>query len=79
MKRYSNTAAETETNNMVSFGTGVTRILTWNVAGLRAVMKSKPKLLQSLVDKYNPLVLCLQETKLQIEHQKEFLHILPVS
>mmetsp|Transcript_10851 Transcript_10851/g.19842 ORF Transcript_10851/g.19842 Transcript_10851/m.19842 type:complete len:537 (-) Transcript_10851:1097-2707(-) len=43
-------------------------IMSWNVAGLRAVMKNHPEALSDLVTKYNVDVLCLQETKLQEMH-----------
>lgn len=41
------------------------RIISWNVAGLRGTLKNRPTVLQDLVNKYRPDVLCLQETKLQ--------------
>eukprot|EP00596_Hydrurales_sp_CCMP1899_P003875 CAMPEP_0119040228 /NCGR_PEP_ID=MMETSP1177-20130426/10089_1 /TAXON_ID=2985 /ORGANISM="Ochromonas sp, Strain CCMP1899" /LENGTH=454 /DNA_ID=CAMNT_0007005071 /DNA_START=4373 /DNA_END=5737 /DNA_ORIENTATION=- len=43
----------------------VTKIISWNVAGLRGTLKKNPKVLDELVDKENPDILCLQETKLQ--------------
>jgi exodeoxyribonuclease III len=52
------------------------KIMSWNVAGLRAIMKKSPEILNSLVLKHTPDVLCLQETKLQREHVKEHVHIL---
>ncbi len=52
------------------------KIMSWNVAGLRAIMKKSPEILTTLVLKHTPDVLCLQETKLQREHVKEHLHIL---
>ena len=52
------------------------KIMSWNVAGLRAIMKKSPDILNSLVLKHTPDVLCLQETKLQREHVKEHVHIL---
>lgn len=52
------------------------KIMSWNVAGLRAIMKKSPEILNTLVLKHTPDVLCLQETKLQREHVKEHMHIL---
>jgi AP endonuclease-1 len=40
------------------------KLISWNVAGLRAVLTKNPKELQNLVDEEKPDVLCLQETKL---------------
>lgn len=40
-------------------------ILSWNVAGLRALFKKTPDALKLLVDAESPDVLCLQEHKLQ--------------
>ena len=40
------------------------KLISWNVAGLRAVLNKSPKELQNLVDEEKPDVLCLQETKL---------------
>ena len=44
------------------------RLVSWNVNGIRAVHKKG--LLQPLIDKVKPDVLCLQETKAQ-QHQSE--------
>ena len=44
------------------------RVGSWNVAGLRALMKKDPQSLAALVKKYDLDVLCLQETKLQEQH-----------
>ena len=40
-------------------------VLSWNVAGLRALLKKAPEAIKLLVDAENPDVLCLQEHKLQ--------------
>ena len=37
------------------------KIYSWNVNGLRAVLRKGA--LQSFIDKYDPDILCLQETK----------------
>ena len=42
--------------------------MSWNVAGLRAVMKNHPKALSDMATKHNFDVICLQETKLQDVH-----------
>jgi exodeoxyribonuclease III len=44
------------------------RIASWNVAGLRAVMKKHPAGLADLCQKHDLDMLCLQETKLQEIH-----------
>lgn len=44
------------------------KIASWNVAGLRAVMRNHPDALADLVQKHDLDVLCLQETKLQENH-----------
>ena len=44
------------------------KIMSWNVAGLRALMRNHPDSLPNLVTKYGIDVLCLQETKLQEVH-----------
>ena len=36
------------------------KIISWNVAGLRGTMKKNPEVLNELVDKQNPDILCLQ-------------------
>jgi exodeoxyribonuclease III len=44
------------------------KIISWNVAGLRGLMNNHPDALPSLVRRYDPDVICLQETKLQESH-----------
>jgi exodeoxyribonuclease-3 len=44
------------------------KIVSWNVDGLRAVLKNTPDALSKLVTTHNIDVLCLQETKLQESH-----------
>jgi exonuclease III len=44
------------------------KIASWNVAGLRALLRKTPNALSDLVNKYDLDVLCLQETKLQESH-----------
>jgi len=44
------------------------KILSWNVAGLRALLRKHPNALPDLATKHDIDVLCLQETKLQEEH-----------
>lgn len=53
------------------------KLLSWNVNGLRALMKLKNLCIQQLADREDFDVLCLQETKLQekdVEAIKESLH-----
>ena len=44
------------------------RIASWNVAGLRALMRNDPTALADLCREHNLDMLCLQETKLQESH-----------
>lgn len=44
------------------------KIASWNVAGLRALMKKQPDALKNLLKEYDLDMLCLQETKLQEVH-----------
>jgi exonuclease III len=44
------------------------KIASWNVAGLRALLRKTPHALSDLVAKYDLDVLCLQEHKLQESH-----------
>ncbi|CAB9501972.1 lyase [Seminavis robusta] len=44
------------------------KIATWNVAGLRAVLRKDPDALATLVAQHNIDILCLQETKVQEMH-----------
>ena len=41
------------------------KIMSYNIAGLRAYLNANPNGLQDLLARENPDVLCLQETKLQ--------------
>ena len=49
-------------------GSCTLKICSWNVAGLRAILKNTPEALPDLVTKHGIDVLCLQETKLQEVH-----------
>jgi exodeoxyribonuclease III (xth) len=42
--------------------------MSWNVAGLRALVRKQPNALSDLATRHNIDVLCLQETKLQNDH-----------
>ena len=44
------------------------RIASWNVAGIRAVLKKTPDCFSELAAKHDLDILCLQETKLQEQH-----------
>lgn len=52
----------------LSFSATAFTMATWNVAGLRAVLKNHPTALTELVRKHDLDILCLQETKLQEQH-----------
>jgi len=44
------------------------KLLSWNVDGLRAVLRNHPNALPDLAKQHNPDLICLQETKLQEMH-----------
>lgn len=48
------------------------KILTWNVAGLRAWINNRSEQLRNVIDEEKPDVICMQETKLQREHENEW-------
>eukprot|EP00188_Purpureofilum_apyrenoidigerum_P005258 Plantae.Rhodophyta-Purpureofilum_apyrenoidigerum.ctg6689.p1 GENE.Plantae.Rhodophyta-Purpureofilum_apyrenoidigerum.ctg6689~~Plantae.Rhodophyta-Purpureofilum_apyrenoidigerum.ctg6689.p1 ORF type:complete len:335 (+),score=37.32 Plantae.Rhodophyta-Purpureofilum_apyrenoidigerum.ctg6689:51-1007(+) len=52
-------------------------LVTWNVASLRSLIRKNPKALQELVDAHAPAAICLQETKLQESHVKDYAGVLP--
>jgi exodeoxyribonuclease III len=47
------------------------RIASWNVAGLRALVKKEPNKLSDICRKYDLDMLCLQETKIQESHLED--------
>lgn len=47
------------------------RVLSWNVAGLRALLNKTPEALQNLVTSQHADVLCIQEHKLQTLHVQD--------
>ena len=49
-------------------GSYTMKIMSWNVAGLRALLRNYPDVLPGLARKYGLDVICLQETKLQEAH-----------
>ena len=53
-----------------------TKIISWNVAGLRGILKKNADVLKNLVVAEQPDILCLQEHKLQPDHAQEFIHLL---
>mmetsp|Transcript_6332 Transcript_6332/g.6543 ORF Transcript_6332/g.6543 Transcript_6332/m.6543 type:complete len:401 (+) Transcript_6332:26-1228(+) len=52
------------------------KVISWNVAGLRALIRNHPTILSDLASEHQPDVICLQETKLQKEHCDEHKDIL---
>lgn len=54
-------------------GRKLLRLLSWNVAGLRAVLRKEDSCaaIKALLEKEKPHILCLQETKLQSHHVDE--------
>ena len=45
--------------------------MSWNVAGLRALMRKEPNTLSKLASEHKLDVICLQETKLQESHVED--------
>lgn len=52
------------------------KLMSWNVAGLRGLLKNKPNIINDIIDKHSPDVLCLQEHKLQSSHLVDFENLL---
>lgn len=48
--------------------TNLFKILSWNVNGIRALLKNYPEALVDLANEHRPDLICLQETKLQESH-----------
>ncbi|KAJ9510708.1 hypothetical protein QJQ45_027658, partial [Haematococcus lacustris] len=46
----------------------ITKVMTWNVAGLRGLLRKNPTAIAQLIAREAPDVLCLQETKISDEH-----------
>jgi exodeoxyribonuclease III len=53
-----------------------TRILSWNVAGLRAVLKKDPQAFTKLVEKEQADIICVQEIKLSEAHISQVLSVM---
>ncbi|CAG9467435.1 unnamed protein product [Pedinophyceae sp. YPF-701] len=47
------------------------KVLSWNVAGLRALLKKAPEALPQLCKEEQPDIICIQEHKLQEKHVEE--------
>lgn len=52
------------------------KLMSWNVAGLRGLLKNKPNIINDIVDTHSPDVFCLQEHKLQTSHLNDFENLL---
>lgn len=48
------------------------KVISWNVAGLRAIIKKSPLIIDNLIKTHDPDIICLQETKIQVDHVSEF-------
>eukprot|EP00199_Chlamydomonas_sp_CCMP681_P002355 CAMPEP_0119110262 /NCGR_PEP_ID=MMETSP1180-20130426/28249_1 /TAXON_ID=3052 ORGANISM="Chlamydomonas cf sp, Strain CCMP681" /NCGR_SAMPLE_ID=MMETSP1180 /ASSEMBLY_ACC=CAM_ASM_000741 /LENGTH=394 /DNA_ID=CAMNT_0007096493 /DNA_START=36 /DNA_END=1220 /DNA_ORIENTATION=+ len=48
-----------------------TKLLCWNVAGLRGAMKKEPEFLAKLIAREAPDIICLQEIKISVKHIEE--------
>ena len=46
--------------------------LSWNVNGFKALLTKKFPVLKDMIEKRNPALFCLQETKLQTEAAAEY-------
>jgi hypothetical protein len=55
---------------------GSLKIISFNVAGLRGILKNDSKVLDRLVENHSPDIICLQETKLQEGNVPEFQNLL---
>jgi exonuclease III len=53
---------------LIIYGATAFRVASWNVAGLRAVLRKDPDALAALCKTHELDMLCLQETKLQESH-----------
>jgi exodeoxyribonuclease-3 len=53
------------------------RVISWNVNGLKALVTNNLSVLQNLVNKHQPDILCLQETKIQEQMVDEYRDLLP--
>lgn len=56
---------------MSNHGSYTFTVISWNVAGLRTFIKKNPDALSELASKYQADVICLQETKLQVENLED--------
>lgn len=52
------------------------KAISWNVAGLRGLLKKEPNIINDLIDTHNPDIFCIQEHKLQSSHLKDFENLL---
>lgn len=52
------------------------KIMSWNVNGLKAVVTTKKEIFDRLVERHQPDILCLQETKLQENLVADFQNLL---
>lgn len=46
-------------------------IISWNVNGLRAVIKKDPEIFNTIIKQYEVDIICLQETKIQCIHESK--------
>lgn len=52
------------------------KIISWNINGLASAIKTNHMILHDLISKYQPDILCLQETKIQKENIPDYQNIL---
>lgn len=53
------------------------KLMSWNVNGLNALVQSKMSILERLIEKHQPDILCLQETKIQETMISDFQQLIP--
>lgn len=64
-------------SNPLMDGKSYIKIITWNVNGLSALINGKKHVLDGLIEKHQPDILCLQETKIQETLVEEYRNLLP--
>jgi len=58
-------------------GNDYLRIISWNVNGLKALVSNNLSTLHNLIEKHQPDILCLQETKIQENMIEDYRDLLP--
>jgi hypothetical protein len=53
------------------------KIISWNVNGFRALLRNQRGMLDQMITRHEPDIICLQETKVQNEVVESIEHVLP--